>query len=574
MTKNLEIHNAGEKTMTSTHTNLTYIKALLANVIILAMLLISSSQTVLAAVPQSINYQGFLADDSGVPIDATHNITFRIYTASSGGSAVYTSSQSVAIVDGRFDTELGSSPNFPANLFDGTQLFLGLEIDADGEMSPRQLLSSTPFAYKAEDADTVGGVSAASLDQSAHVGNTSNPHVVTAAQVGAATATDLSDHEADSTNPHNVTDVQTGAASNLSIHAANSSVHHTKFTNTEAVSAMGAVNNSNPYNHTRYADGNAVSAVLAADGAGSTIDADLIDGMQASELIDAASDEVRTPISSLPFTINSSGSYYLTGNLTVISGHGISLTASNVTIDFMGFTIASQETGVARGISLNGRENVTIKNGTILGFGNGIYSEQETERNIQIDSMRILNSVDRGVTIRGSGHQITNSIVDGSGGIGLSLGINTANIISGMKVRNNTVSNNGSGIIVGSGSFVSKNNVYSNDASAIVATGPSCFIEENNIYNNSFGSGSNSFSAGVKVKSDSLVRGNTIDNNGHQGIYVEDDDSLIDNNRISDTPTSIRFVDSGSAYRNNTASGFTTAFISGSAIDLGGNVSF
>ena len=43
--------------------------------------------------------------------------------------------------------------------------------------------------------------------------------------------------------------------------------------------------------------------------------------------------EARTPISSAPFTISTSGSYYLTGNLTVTSGTAITIAADQVTLD-------------------------------------------------------------------------------------------------------------------------------------------------------------------------------------------------------------------------------------------------
>ena len=51
--------------------------------------------------------------------------------------------------------------------------------------------------------------------------------------------------------------------------------------------------------------------------------------------------EPRTPISSVPYAINTSGSYYLTGNLTVNSGIAISINAGGVTLDLNGFTISS-----------------------------------------------------------------------------------------------------------------------------------------------------------------------------------------------------------------------------------------
>lgn len=53
--------------------------------------------------------------------------------------------------------------------------------------------------------------------------------------------------------------------------------------------------------------------------------------------------EPRTPINqvSLPFTINASGSYYVTENLSVASGNAITINASGVTLDLSGFTITS-----------------------------------------------------------------------------------------------------------------------------------------------------------------------------------------------------------------------------------------
>ena len=53
--------------------------------------------------------------------------------------------------------------------------------------------------------------------------------------------------------------------------------------------------------------------------------------------------EPRTPISSLPFTISQSGSYYLTRNLqfTAATGPAILINANYVTLDLMGFTLSS-----------------------------------------------------------------------------------------------------------------------------------------------------------------------------------------------------------------------------------------
>jgi len=90
--------------------------------------------------------------------------------------------------------------------------------------------------------------------------------------------------------------------------------------------------------------------------------------------------EPRTPISSAPFTITNSGSYYLTTNLTVSSGNAITIATNGMTLDLGGFTIASTAaSATGSGIYLNSAlRNITILNGFIQGGvtnnGSGVYS--------------------------------------------------------------------------------------------------------------------------------------------------------------------------------------------------------
>src|SRR6266496_4065185 len=79
--------------------------------------------------------------------------------------------------------------------------------------------------------------------------------------------------------------------------------------------------------------------------------------------------EKRTPISSAPFSITNSGSYYLTTNLNVVTGDAITIGANGVTVDLNGFTIASIEASPAgTGILLSGnRSSIHILNGHIKG---------------------------------------------------------------------------------------------------------------------------------------------------------------------------------------------------------------
>ena len=80
--------------------------------------------------------------------------------------------------------------------------------------------------------------------------------------------------------------------------------------------------------------------------------------------------ESRTPISSLPFTISTSGSYYFTGNLqfTATSGDAITVNSNDVTIDLMGFTLSSNASVTGDAIRLaENLQNVAIQNGVIAG---------------------------------------------------------------------------------------------------------------------------------------------------------------------------------------------------------------
>lgn len=82
--------------------------------------------------------------------------------------------------------------------------------------------------------------------------------------------------------------------------------------------------------------------------------------------------EPRTPISSVPYYVTNSGSYYLTGNLLYDSEFGlaaIQISASGVTIDLNGFSLLSTTNVTGAGIRVAGSAlmNIKIRNGMIQG---------------------------------------------------------------------------------------------------------------------------------------------------------------------------------------------------------------
>ncbi len=110
-----------------------------------------------AAVPNVINYQGRLADASGNPIDNTSpgvGMNFALYAEETGGSAVWTQGfTTVPVSEGLFSVPL----QVDTNLLTG-DLWLGIQVGADAEMTPREKLAAVPYAMQAghaAEADTV-----------------------------------------------------------------------------------------------------------------------------------------------------------------------------------------------------------------------------------------------------------------------------------------------------------------------------------------------------------------------------------------------------------------------------------
>ena len=90
--------------------------------------------------------------------------------------------------------------------------------------------------------------------------------------------------------------------------------------------------------------------------------------------------EPRTPISSVPYTISTGGSYYLTTNLFAGPGLGaVIIQADNVTVDLNGFTLANTNIGGV-GISVQtAQKNLVVRNGTIQACsGNGVEARITT----------------------------------------------------------------------------------------------------------------------------------------------------------------------------------------------------
>lgn len=123
--------------------------------ILFAAVVLSFVSVAWADVPKLINFQSLLTTSAGDTVaNGNYTITFRIYNVSSGGSPLWTESQTVATSGGLFSVLLGAFTPLPTSVLDGTIRYLSIQVAPDPEMPSRTRLVSVPYAYFALRTDT------------------------------------------------------------------------------------------------------------------------------------------------------------------------------------------------------------------------------------------------------------------------------------------------------------------------------------------------------------------------------------------------------------------------------------
>lgn len=122
-------------------------------VLILAVVSLSAS-VAQATVPTTLTQQGRLLNSDGTSAAGPVMVVFAIYAADTGGTALWNETQMVNLDDGYFSVQLGSVTPIPSTVWDGAAKFLGITVGTDSEMTPRETLSSVPYALVAGAADT------------------------------------------------------------------------------------------------------------------------------------------------------------------------------------------------------------------------------------------------------------------------------------------------------------------------------------------------------------------------------------------------------------------------------------
>src|SRR5690349_2970066 len=134
-------------------------------------------------IPGLINYNGVLRDMNGKPLTGVTGVTFSLYKEEQGGSPVWIETQNITPdKSGRYTATLGMTKaegSLADSFSNGEPRWLGIQIAGEQEQA-RVLLVAVPYALKAGDAETVGGLppSAFVLANSPH-GAASQSHTST-----------------------------------------------------------------------------------------------------------------------------------------------------------------------------------------------------------------------------------------------------------------------------------------------------------------------------------------------------------------------------------------------------------
>jgi len=135
------------------------------------------------AAPSVVNHEGLILDGDGLPLEGNVRLTFALCEQAQDGACPWTETHQVPLLDGYYRVSLGDRTPFGRLFDDHDELYLGISVDGGPEGTPRQPMTSTPYAMVADrldgldstkfmrvdqDTGTVGVLRAARLDLNPH----------------------------------------------------------------------------------------------------------------------------------------------------------------------------------------------------------------------------------------------------------------------------------------------------------------------------------------------------------------------------------------------------------------------
>ncbi len=122
---------------------------------------LAQQSSVSPSVPHLVKFSGSVKDLDGKPLTGITGLTFALYQSDLGGAPLWIETQNVSLDStGHYSVMLGATKpeGVPADLFTSSEArWMGVQPDGQAEQ-PRVLLLSVPYALKAGDAATLGGL--------------------------------------------------------------------------------------------------------------------------------------------------------------------------------------------------------------------------------------------------------------------------------------------------------------------------------------------------------------------------------------------------------------------------------
>lgn len=124
----------------------------------LSVLFLLSTFTIVLAQPSTLSLQGVLRDQTGAAVsDGNYTLVFNIYSAATGGSSLWSETQTgVQVVNGVFSVRLGSVTSIGSLNFT-QQYWVGIKVGSSGaaELLPRIELTAVPYAFALKGGENV-----------------------------------------------------------------------------------------------------------------------------------------------------------------------------------------------------------------------------------------------------------------------------------------------------------------------------------------------------------------------------------------------------------------------------------
>ena len=394
------------------------------------------SNVAFATVPELLPLQGVLSDSADQPIDGLTDLTFTLYDDESGTTNLWSDTfEDVDVVDGFFTVYLGSdTPLDFSSLLSNAEIWLGITVNTDPEMD-RFPLATVPFSVEADVCSSVGSLTESDINAnflpstyvpdwtditnvpsdisddtdptnelltSVVLNGTSLEVTDSGGTLTANLASLVDDADANPANELNTSLVLNGTALEITDAAGTIAADLASLVDDADPDPANELNTSVVLNGTALEvtdSGGTISTdlgslldtasdiltkLMTVDGSGSGLDADLLDGMDVTEIISAAGPEYRTEISSIPYTITDPGSYVVVNNLTNTgsSSDGITIDTDNVTLDLGGFVIDGAATG-DDGIYVAGdQRGIHIFNGVVTNWGGDGINALNTDNSL------------------------------------------------------------------------------------------------------------------------------------------------------------------------------------------------